>query len=153
MVLALAGDYGVGKSTLAKSLTGYKVLSFGNYVREELIERLGVERDLIYKKPTPDYARDLLKVYGNWKRNQDNSYWSSMLVKDLMSTNQPVVIDDIRFKAEYFDLLRTSKPVTLIFIGGEVDTYENYFLYDMADYYLPKHPNINSFFKKLKGLL
>lgn len=140
MVLALAGDYGVGKSTLAKNLDGYKVLSFGNYVRDELIKTIGIEKEVVYQKPTPDYVRNLLKGYGDWRRNADSGYWSRKLIQDLFSSDHPVVIDDIRFKQEYYDLLRTFMPVTLVYIGKKVDTYENEFLYEMANFRLPKHP-------------
>lgn len=128
-LILITGIMGTGKSTLARILcatVGYQKFSFGDLVRQEIIERAcsigdgspppgipdlarqgwhAVRDDsfIIYRKPTPPEIRNLLQWYGtDYRRTQDPLYWVHKAVGavDAMLYAGPVVIDDYRFHEE-----------------------------------------------------
>jgi len=150
--ILLAGDYQVGKSTLAKKLVNVIPnsinLSFANEIRERLHIRLGIDKDLLYSKPTPQYIRDLIKGYGEYvKIHSGINVWSNLLYKDFLSTKKEIlIIDDFRFIEEHlFFNTVFQKNVIIIYIGEKSNAYDLTEIYEMSDIYLPKYPNIEDF--------
>lgn len=152
--ILLAGDYGVGKSTLAKYLE--KIipnsvnLSFANKIREKLNQRLNIGDDL-YSKPSKEYIRYLIKGYGEYlKEKISKDIWADLVCREFFFSlsKDILIIDDFRFLDEYhFMCGMFQKKVKIVYIGEKINSYDLEKIYNLSDIYLPKHPN----FKELNN--
>lgn len=133
VVIALTGQTGAGKDTLADKLVsvGYKKLSFGSSLRDEVREQFGPcddERD-------PEYCqygsfKDAMNVVGKASSAIDPFRRVKCLTSELhkhisLRPDQPVVITDVRKPIELDCLLRTP-DLLLYFVVIQPDQRRTY---------------------------
>ena len=105
-IIGLAGPAGVGKSTVARSIskiTGGEVLSFADSIRLGLYI-MGFPID-VKEKERPvlgDYtSRDLMKKLGMWGRDLDAGFWRDRVFDRIdRGVTHIAIIDDVRFDNE-----------------------------------------------------
>jgi dephospho-CoA kinase len=113
--IAIIGKMGSGKTHLANILRdqyGYKILSFGNKIKE-------IAYDLF---SMTDKDRLLIQTIADKMKEIDEYVWVNYIVKTIESQNQSqnekIVIDDCRFVYEYEKL----ESLGFIFIYLEINT-------------------------------
>ena len=102
MNIAFAGLSGAGKSAAADYVDvhyGISRVAFGDYVREEIIEK-GFPRELVYHKPTAPHIRIALQEHGAGKRAEDENYWVDKFILDHVNNDGDVSVDDMRYSNE-----------------------------------------------------
>jgi hypothetical protein len=113
-IIALTGPAGVGKSTIAKALAEgparaldprpWRILSFAAPIKKMAAQILPPE-DLA-KKDEPSSLlgitpRKVLQTLGTeWGRKLDTLLWIELMVREILSEDTPVIIDDLRFANE-----------------------------------------------------
>lgn len=109
IILISANGIGAGKTTLA-NLFNAPILSLADGIRNELAQIYPQHRSLIMSKkqgdkdtilPSGKSVRGELIQLGENRRQNDSSYWSRLVGKDIAKMNSDtVVIDDIRIMPE-----------------------------------------------------
>lgn len=109
IILISANGIGAGKTTLA-NLFNAPILSLADGIRNELAQIYPQHRSLIMSKkqgdkdtilPSGKSVRGELIQLGESRRQNDSSYWSRLVGKDIAKINSDtVVIDDIRIMPE-----------------------------------------------------
>lgn len=134
-VIGISGPDGCGKSTLAEAIQTHAVAKgyptyiapFATQLRQELMDVMQAECDRNHphdtvpnpwEKPTPDFMRNLLRGWGDWKRTMDPDYWVESWVNRLAVLEEQndnprlvVVADDVRYENE---------AMAVTFSGGTV---------------------------------
>lgn len=93
-LIAISGPDGAGKTHLANSIRRIAsdqfdhtiVLEFAEALRRELALVLRSETDAeqghnprtLWEKPTPPWARQLMRGWGDWRRSQASDYWVNL---------------------------------------------------------------------------
>jgi adenylate kinase len=102
MRIALSGKRGSGKSTVASYLSrvyGIDTVSFADLLKDRL-EEAGIRRDSL-RRTKPPLVRELMQVYGQAMREQDEDYWVNRALLTIEASGlDDVVIDDLRFRNE-----------------------------------------------------
>lgn len=158
-IVGFSGGYGVGKTTLVQNLlkeypNDYYPLSFGDALREDLSLITGYTPNFFKLKPYP-WIRDLLKGYGNMKRQNDKNYWVHRFnrkLKDLepLLFGRTVLVDDVRFINEYDYIQNHHTESKVISLGDNVNKYNIPTIYQRSDklgLILPKYPSLFQFFE------
>ena len=101
--IALHGKKESGKSTLADHLVeewGYDAFAFAYNLKLDVIN-MGIPAWVVAKKPTIEWLRWLLQLYGGYRREEDPNYWVARCWKDIVDseTTRPV-IEDMRYTNE-----------------------------------------------------
>lgn len=102
--IALSGKMQSGKTTVAEYLDrtyGAALVSIAAQLKINLLAADVNEDDLLYHKPP--LVRELMQIYGQVMRDQDEDYWIKKALADAESwgdTFDLVVIDDLRFRNE-----------------------------------------------------
>ena len=120
IIYAISGKLKTGKTTLA-NLLPYKRIAFGDILKQEVSETLGIPLEDLYNENKAKY-RKILQWYGtDYRRAQDPLYWVKKF--DLLLPDEPIIVDDVRFieEAEYCK----SKGAKLI----RLEPYEGYSYY------------------------
>lgn len=116
-VIGISGPDGCGKSTLAEAIMSNASdrfrpvrIAFAEVLRDEvqlLLERDGDKDANAWQKPTPDWLRNLLRGWGDYKRSQSPDYWvkswQTLLqihIRRRMTEEFLVIADDIRYTNE-----------------------------------------------------
>lgn len=149
-LILLAGPYQVGKSYLARKLEeqipNSIYLSFATGIREKLEKSLSIPRELLYKKPSLPYIRELLRGYGEYvKENIDINYWCLYLYGEfIISKKDILIIDDFRFihELEFFKCF--FEKVVIIYIANKSGDYDLEKIYNFATYKVNKYPDVNN---------
>jgi len=105
-IIGLAGPAGVGKSTVARSIskiTGGEIFSFADAIRLGLYV-MGFPVD-VKQKERPVLgdlsSRDLMKKLGMWGRDLDEGFWCSRVMDRIdRGVTHLAIIDDVRFDNE-----------------------------------------------------
>lgn len=103
--IAISGKAASGKSSLADAVVlelvrrGYHTcrISFGDPIREEVRAKYGLT------KAQPDYRARMIEV-GDGARKRDPEWWIRRIaptVHRCLQEHRVIVIDDLRFRAEY----------------------------------------------------
>ncbi|WP_338442363.1 hypothetical protein VZG28_05160 [Synechococcus elongatus IITB4] len=108
-VIAIAGNDGAGKSTVARSIRELidphrdcVIRPLAESLREEIRQFVPPTVDP-WQKPTPEWLRDLLKGWGGLRRSQDPEYWIKAWVQGInLRESRPeiAIIDDLRYLNE-----------------------------------------------------
>ncbi|WP_152034128.1 hypothetical protein [Synechococcus elongatus] len=106
-IIAIAGDDGRGKSTLARNLAELIskeidccfIRPFAESLRREVKAFLPSHIDP-WQKPTPEWLRDLLKGWGAMRRAEDPDYWIQSWRTATLGLGGVAIIDDLRYLNE-----------------------------------------------------
>jgi len=153
LLIGLCGARGAGKTTTAKAIcdryVGWRRMSFADPLREagwELLRNEAVRDPLVkmYLQTTADpfghgakdlpipgmevTPRDILIELGEYERSRDPFHWINKLRDSIMACPDHVVIDDVRFEAEYYTILKSwTWGRTIYQIGDEPPDGEPYY--------------------------
>lgn len=102
--IALAGPFGVGKTTVAEYLEqvhGMSLWSFGDYVRQALMDDEDMTFEEAYAEPKPPDLRLALQNMGHGRRQDTPDVWVDALLHDFTHAGEPdIVVDDMRYANE-----------------------------------------------------
>jgi dephospho-CoA kinase len=104
MRIAFAGKFYSGKSTCAQyaDATYDMVLwSFGDYVRNELIESGEATKEEVYAARKSEAVRIKLQTLGEARREENPDYWVNQLLSDIDTIDiEDICVDDMRYENE-----------------------------------------------------
>ena len=148
MRIAICGNYGTGKSTLAVELGKHfhcdsSNLAFADEVRLELAEKYWqVPVHKWWQKPTPEHIRNLLKGHGDLMRDlHGNDYWVLRLASHINQLGaNSWTIGDMRF----FHEAQWAKSMgsIIVYLGKHSTDYGLDCCWQMADIILPAKPSL-----------
>lgn len=140
---------GCGKTTLARHIVSRTLLEpaivpMARALRQELhtiLAQDAVFRELptahivpgLMDKPTPTWARELLRSWGDYKRMLDPDYWVKRWedrIQELEGTVELVLVDDIRYRNEA-DAIHAHGG-SLVFLD-DVGTPDNALRHELVD--------------------
>ena len=148
MKIAISGKMYSGKTTLAEYLTrvyGMDRVSFALALKERMVEA-GISRDAVFKDKPP-IVRELLQIYGQAVRAQDENFWVDTALDTIEAGGmEDVVIDDLRFqneasrlKEDGFYLVRVERTTAGVHAGShdiselDLDEWDDWDLTITAD--------------------
>lgn len=109
-IIGLAGADGAGKSTLASALltaledryVSIHRINFADPLRREVADLIQGEYHQMFVKPTPDWMRNLLRGWGDYKRHLEEGYWVRQWMERLgpIPAQSLVLVDDVRYLNE-----------------------------------------------------
>jgi ribonuclease BN (tRNA processing enzyme) len=160
-VVLLAGDYGTGKTflsnELAKVVNDSVAESLSYSLRLELAELLfpiGISKEDLFAKPTPDYIRKFMHGLGQYRKLSDEHYWiKSLLCRSIEFKH--IFIDDCRFinEIDYFRSRSQFYQTTVIYLGDKSNSYELVNIANNADLFFEAKPSVEMVLSKLKPRL
>lgn len=146
--IAASAD-GCGKSTLAHHLASRTLLEpavvpFAQALRGELYTALVRDAiahhprythipEALLEKPTPEWARALLRAWGDYKRHLEPDYWVkrwNQRLDELEPQVELVLVDDVRYRNEAEAI--QSRGGTLVFLD-DVGTPDSQMLHELVD--------------------
>lgn len=146
IIVGVAGDNGVGKSTLARAIGEYfdfavPYSGVGDEIRYFVANQYHIPLDICFAKPTPTWLRDILIYHGAQnRRDGDKYFWANKWIARI--GDRSTAVGDIRFMPEY-EIIKSRNGI-LIFLGEPTDpSYQLDELYELADLHLPEKPDFD----------
>lgn len=162
-VIMISGKAGSGKDTVAniiRNMGDYDVFAFADNLKDYVGMKYGISERLLFTQEGKRQiinvddeqisVRNLLIREAEMKRNEDESFWSRLVIYKAIETDSGVIISDFRFPAEYYEMkkyfedvvtIRVNRPfeMTEMVDSHTEDQLENF----QFDYILDNNSNID----------